>query len=152
PTQSATTTPAIGPVPSGYLYAVDPEGGDTRDYRAYQDGTELLGVGGGFLVGNHNAALPPFSNMFPVPKAEFVGGPGNGPPAGSGPGWGWVRVEIRQQGGTLTWRLNEAKASGLDELTGSTSGSVMLGHMDLFESINVAQTYTVFDNVIVFAP
>ncbi|GMV96924.1 MAG: hypothetical protein AMXMBFR83_12830 [Phycisphaerae bacterium] len=151
PTLGAAATQGVSPVALGYLFAVAGDSGDTlgRDYRTYIDGLEGIGFGGGYSPANQESTTGTvFPPIFPVPKALALGAPGN---SGTALGWGWVRVEIQQKAGNLTWKMNDAKLAEL-AVSGSSEGRIMLGHMDLFASVNPGQTYVIFDNLVVLAP
>lgn len=154
PTVGAINGPGVSPLPLGYLFAVDPDSGDNwRDYRTYRDGGELLGTAGGYAAGNQDATTGIFPAIFPVPKNVFPGVPGNTSrlAAGTPAGWGWALVQIQQKGTSLTWKVNGTAVAVLENIS-PVSGHALLGHMDLYASVNNAFTFVVFDNVIVTTP
>ena len=83
------------------------------------------------------------------PKAFWLGAIGNAAKVNGG--WGWMRVKIEHKGGVLTWKVDD-NAFVTRPLGATTSGSVMLGHMDLYNSVNNKLTYSIFDNVMVTVP
>lgn len=145
----------------GVWFAVDGEGGSSRDYRAYVGNPqgaaiELRGVDGGFLDrdGDGIAAVDVIEDsfdpsdaeleaLFPAPVFETPGVPGKR----------WVRVEVAQQGGEIIWRIEDHEISRRVNSSSYNSGNIVLGLMDIF--IEVAQpkdmAFVIYDNVQVVA-
>lgn len=141
----------------GTWFAVTGEGGAARDYRNYEgDGAgaplEYQGADGGMLdrdrdgapefeVSDTTAGDPeyPLNTLFPVPPFETPGMPSKQ----------WVEVEVRQRDGMITWLINGYVIS--DKLSSGLSfeGTVMIGMMDIFDSIANprADNFVLFDNV-----
>lgn len=128
-------------------FSVSGEGGSSatssslRDYNSYLGNTMQLGDAGGFAAtgtnreDNGNAY---YTALFPTPTFQTAGAPGKN----------WVTVEIEQVGDTTTWSMNDtiiATRTG----TPFTSGNVMIGYMDQFNSIAnpAADNFMVIDNV-----
>jgi hypothetical protein len=144
-------------IPSdGTWFAVDGEGGDTvssRDYRAYEGNSStrstLLSIAAsGFSVSgaaSANNTDPYFINIFPSPTCETPGSPGKH----------WVQVEISQDANNvLSWKMNGNLIAQRSNSSSFTNGNVMIGFMDLFNSIAspAADAFVLFDNVRVEIP
>ncbi|NLE58863.1 MAG: hypothetical protein GX616_10915 [Planctomycetes bacterium] len=131
---------------NGVFMAVTGDGDDTIDYRCDVGSTLLAPSSGAYAAGTQSTARdntdPYYQSLFPSPPFETQGSPGKQ----------WVRVEIAQNAGTVTWKLN---GTPIVNLTGAayTAGNVMLGYMDLFSSISVPpeDTFIIYDNVTVTA-
>ncbi len=133
----------------GVFFAVSGEGGASRDYRAYTgDGFEapasLDEFNGGFLDRNNdftgdinNFVDSPYVQVFPAPS-ETLGSPGKQ----------WVRVEVRQVDGLVTWLLNGFIIAEHADIF-SPNGTVMIGYSDPFSSIANPgeENYIIFDNL-----
>jgi hypothetical protein len=126
----------------GLWFGVTGEGGDASDYRAYRGGTLLTAGTGGFPAGSLNHTAAAYQAMFPAPPYETAGAPGKR----------WVEVEVAQENGTVSWRINGTIIASRTDTT-YTTGGVMLGLMDTFTSIATpaTDTFALFDNVVVEA-
>jgi hypothetical protein len=76
----------------------------------------------------------------------FTSPPFIGIPAGA-PSGRWVNVELWHTNRTATLRINAVTILSRTNNTPYTSGTIMLGHMDSFNSIGSTGNYTIFDNV-----
>ncbi|MFN0068805.1 MAG: hypothetical protein ACKVYV_14355 [Limisphaerales bacterium] len=148
----------------GVFFSVAGEAGagaTVGDYNAYAaDGTipaeKRSGADGGFLdrdgdgateeeVNPNQPATYPLKQIFPAPAFESSGAPGKH----------WVQVELRQVelGGTnrVIWLMNGfvIADNDLGVLYQQQSGTVMLGLMDLFQSIANPKedNYVIYDNL-----
>ncbi|MDP7049343.1 MAG: Calx-beta domain-containing protein, partial [Verrucomicrobiota bacterium] len=134
------------PTGDGVWFGVDGEGGSSTDYYSFEaddSGTvsplppDLAG-----MVGKNNTH-PMYQFLFPSPAFETQGAPGKN----------WVSVEVRQDDDILSWVMNGmviASRPASDEFFGvRTEGTVMLGYMDLFNSIAnpKADNFVVYDNI-----
>ncbi len=134
------------PTGDGVWFGVSGEGGSSTDYYSFEaddSGTvsplppDLAG-----MVGNNNTH-PVYQFLFPSPAFETQGAPGKN----------WVSVEIRQDNDVLSWVMNGmviASRPVSDEFFGvRTEGTVMLGYMDLFNSIANPKedNFVVYDNI-----
>lgn len=130
---------------TGNTMALSGEGGSATDYRTYIDQTNQVARGfaaTGTGQQNHNNAYyaDPTTGVFPSPPFETAGAPGKQ----------WVKVEISQIGGVITWKLNDKLISSYADTT-RTAGNIMFGYMDVnatSESAAVAPyQYVIYDNV-----
>lgn len=136
---NANWATASAPASDGVWFAMNGEGGDTRDYRAYEgnptgppsDLTATLGAS------NHTAAI--YQNLFPATRFETPGAPGKN----------WVEVEIRYTNGVVVWLLDGVVVAQRTNTSAFTNGTMMIGLMDTFASIaNPARdAFVLFDNV-----
>lgn len=127
----------------GIWFAVDGEGGTSRDYRAYVGNpagveTELIGTAASGITSADNAVAPNPS-LFPAPPFETSGAPGKA----------WVAVEVNQSNRIVTWKFNGTVVAQRTNTTGFTNGTIMLGLMDVFPSLAspAADCFVIFDNV-----
>lgn len=142
---------AAPPFTDGMWFAVDGEGGSTRDYRDYLGNpsgvqTDLSGSVSGLVGTNHGFA--PFPTLFPSSRFETAGVPGKN----------WVAGEIDQSNGVVTWKMDGTVVAQRSNSSAYTNGNIMIGYMDVFASIAspLSDAYLLFDNVRVedwsFAP
>lgn len=139
----------------GIWFAVTGESGAARDYRNYEGDSfgpplEYQSFDGGFLdrdgdgapeqeANGNTPANYPLNLIFPSPPYETPGVPGKR----------WAEVEVRQRGTTITWLMNGYVIAEKENFTFFTAGTIMLGTMDIFNSIAnpVEDNFVVFDNV-----
>jgi hypothetical protein len=134
----------------GVWFAVCGEGGTSAgdDYRAYVGNltstpTSLSVSAGGFTAAgaaSRNNTDPYWQSIFPSPTYETAGAPGKK----------WVQVEIGQDtNNVLTWRMNGNLIAQRTNTSSFTNGNVMIGYMDVFNSIAnpAADAFVLFDNV-----
>jgi len=140
---SATSDPS-----DGIFFALDGEGGTNPDYRAYVGNpagrpTALSFASSGFSASGATSADhgdPVWLDLFPAPPFESPGAPGKR----------WVTVELSQDlNQVLTWRLDGKLIAQRVNASAFTNGNVMLGYMDLFNSIATPAeaAFVLFDNV-----
>ena len=129
-------------VTDGLWFAVDGEGGVSADYRAFVGNpsgaqTELIGTSSGLSQSNSTASI--YQTLFPSTRFETAGSPGKN----------WVQVEVRQVGNLITWLMDGTVVAERNNTPSFTSGTVMIGYMDVFPSIaNPSnQAFVIFDNV-----
>jgi autotransporter-associated beta strand protein len=129
---------------TGNTVAVSGEGGSATDYRTYIDQTNQAARGfaaTGTAPQNHtNDYYDGPTGIFPSPPFETAGAPGKQ----------WVKVELSQIGGVITWKINNNLIASYADTT-RTSGNITLGYMDVnatSESPAVAPyQFIVYDNV-----
>jgi hypothetical protein len=133
----------IATASDGLWFAASGEGGDSRDYRCYVGNVEgppvdLTGSPtSGLIATNHTAAV--FQTVFPVSRFETAGAPGKN----------WVQVEVHHVGSTVIWLIDGVALASRTNVSTFTSGTIMLGLMDVFPSIaNPARdSFVLIDNV-----
>jgi hypothetical protein len=125
----------------GLFFAVDGEGGTSADYRAYLGGTNLPAIdvtsSSGISASNNVAAS--YQALFPATRFETTGSPGKN----------WVEVELRQTNNVVVWLIDGTVIARRLNTSGFTNGTIMLGLMDVFNSIAnpVRDCFVIFDNV-----
>jgi len=139
PNWGAPTAPSS----DGLWFGVDGEGGTSRDYRAYLGnpaGTEfeLIGLAASGLAESNNAAGV-YPTLFPATRFETTGAPGKN----------WIEVELRQTNNFIYWILDGTIVAQRTNISGFTSGNIMLGFMDTFPSIAnpAGDAFVIYDNV-----
>ncbi|MBI5383220.1 MAG: hypothetical protein HZA90_00890 [Verrucomicrobia bacterium] len=122
----------------GLWFAVESDGSASSSARSYA-----------LFASTNPAVAPPFSAVSARTMDPFFTAPpflANGAPSGQ-----WVDVEVTQTNlsGNLiiTWKINAVVILVRTNTTPYTSGTIMLGHMDSFNSIGSTSNYTIFDNV-----
>ena len=137
----------------GLWFAVDGEGGSGgSDYRAYKGNgaaapTQLSFANSGFGANGatlDNVSNPFWQDLFPSPTYESQGVPGKR----------WVQCELSQLGSLITWQINGVVVAQRTNTTSYTSGDVMIGYFDPYNSIAnpAADNFGIFDNVRVLVP
>jgi len=139
----------------GVWFAVTGEAGAAQDYKAFEGlagaaPSDLRGLDAGFLdrdgdgttefeANPTQAGTHPLKAIFPSPEYQSAGAPGKH----------WVQGEVRQKDGVLTWLLNGYVLATRPNASGFTSGTIMLGYMDTFNSIASPkeENYIIYDNV-----
>ena len=134
------------PTGDGIWYGVDGEGGSSSDYYSFEaDDSETVTALPLELSGQvgKNQTHPAFQFLFPAPAFETQGSPGKH----------WVSIEIRQKDDVLSWVMNGmviASRPVAEEFYGvRTEGTVMLGYMDLYNSIANPKedNFVIYDNL-----
>ncbi len=133
---------------TGYFASVTNDGdgmpGNAADYVFYRGPTALTPATGAYAAGTHSTAQNNtdayYTSLFPSPTFQVAGAPGKR----------WVRVDVSQINGVVTWKMNGTVIAQLAD-TSYPTGNVMLGYMDLWTSIaNPAdEAYVIYDNVVV---
>jgi hypothetical protein len=123
----------------GLWFAVDGEGGESRDYRAYAGNPAGAPVDltATLSASNNTAAI--YQNLFPATRFETPGAPGKN----------WVEVEVRYTNNVVTWLMDGVVIGQRTNTSEFTGGTVMLGLMDTFNSIAspARDSFVLFDNV-----
>jgi hypothetical protein len=140
-----TTVNRAGYSGSGGWFAVDGDGGSSRDFRAYKDGQEQFAESGQFLAGTssagggaHNASDPYYSDL---------GG-------STGLGFAWHNVTITVDGGTALWAIDGLSIANLNPGIGNSfplEGNISIGYMDIFSSTSTGDptAFGLIDNLVV---
>ena len=161
---NGTTINRAGVSGSGGWFAVDGEGGSTRDYRAYKNGSEQFAESGQFFAGTSSASggahnnTHPYYDVFPPmspPDAQSNAFPQQTGSTNPGcVGFAWREVVITRQGTTVTWEIDGLPIVHLEQTIGSTfpvTGNISIGYLDPFTSIsdNPQLSFGVIDNLVV---
>ena len=128
----------------GVFYDVESDGADLGEYVGYSSPTTAgnnptpitAGVGADGLTGVFKA--PPWT-----PGA--IGGGASANVYGSATAI-WADVELRQANGVISWYINHTLIFVYTNTTGFTSGNIMLGYEDGYDSIGVEGAAVIYAN------
>ncbi len=144
---------------SGGWFAVDGDGGETYDYRAYKNSGLQYLASGQWLVDDYNANATTdndIENYFAGQSAptyqqnnytQQTGSLNNGCA-----GFAWREVEIVVVGDTVTWTIDGLPLCRLDRTVGADfplDGAISLGYFDRYSSVsdNPDLSFGLIDNV-----
>lgn len=134
-------TPA-GSTFDGYFCAVETDGGAIPQYAFYSSPTAANNPT--TLVSTNNSG---FTREFKSPPWAVAGSPAYNR-TNTVPGPAWADVELAKVGGVLTLTINKKAILSYTNATAYTSGRIMLGYLDAFDSIGDAQgNFVFFDNL-----
>ncbi len=130
----------------GLFFAMDGDGNSASGNVSVRDYSVFRGSGSGvapilMLPGNTVfGPTPPLGLQFDSADAGFINLFPNkmidGYPSTAGtPGLGWVSVEVRQENNLITWLLNDVAVAQYTNIFDYTSGAVLIGYNDTFDSI-----------------
>ncbi len=136
---------SAGGVPSGsfdgLFYGIESDGAALGDYVLYSSPT---------TTGNNPTALTPGRNastltqVFKTPPF-FAGGAPSNPEYNSQASW--ADVEISTIGGVVTLKINQTTIFSYTNTTTYTSGNIMLGYTDAYDSVGPAASGVIYDNL-----
>jgi hypothetical protein len=86
------------------------------------------------------------TNEFKRPPYSVAGAPANNPSAAVQTPI-WVDVEISKIGNVVTLWLNNTRILNYTNTTPHTSGNIMLGYVDAYDSVGSSSSFVVYDNV-----
>ena len=137
----------ISSASDGVWFAVDGEGGSSSDYLAYvgnpSGNPTLLPLASSGFTANGAQGVDDgdlfYQGLFPAGLYETAGAPGKR----------WVRAEISQVDGIMTWKLGGVVVAQRTNTSAFTSGTPMIGYMDTFTSIAspAADNFLLVDNL-----
>ena len=87
-------------------------------------------------------AASTLTSLIPSPPYAFGGSPGS-----SGANKSWSEVELSQVNNLISLKVNDILIWQYQNTNAPTSGTIMLGMNDQFDSIATSQQFVVFDNV-----
>ncbi|PYJ06438.1 MAG: hypothetical protein DME25_06700 [Verrucomicrobia bacterium] len=145
----------------GLFSAMDGDGGVSATSTGSRDFSMFQGRGAALsplLLRTNNTTFGPgpllgaqFDNSDPGFAGLFPSKPIYGTtPAGS-PGLGWVSGEYRQEGSLISWYLNGNLVAQYTNTTVYTSGNILIGYDDTFNSLGDTNDFAIFDNISVSA-
>ena len=134
-TADANNTTAGG---DGVWVAIETDGSGNRDYTAYTT-TNQANVP--VSIASRSAAS--ISGFITSPPYAFPGSPGVNATSGKE----WSSVELSQIANVVTLKVNAITVFTFTNTSGYTSGNVMLGMNDQFDSVGSPANYVIFDNV-----
>ena len=115
---------------------------DASNLRDYSGHTYLTPDGLPTVVVNRAAST--LTSLIPSPPYGLAGSPGS---SGTGTNKSWAIVELRQVNNLISLKVNDILIWEHQNTNGYTSGNIMLGMNDQFDSIGPVQHFVVFDNV-----
>ncbi|HEX5218524.1 MAG TPA: Calx-beta domain-containing protein [Verrucomicrobiae bacterium] len=135
-----------GGVPAGWtfdgiFYAVETDGQSAPSYANYSSPT---------TAGNNPTALTAganvsaFSGVFKSPPWAVAGSPAVNATSNNAV---WADVELSKVGDVITLRINKSVILSYTNATPYTSGNIMLGYEDAFDSMGTIQNYVIYDNL-----
>ena len=136
-----------GGVPAGWtfdgqFFAVETDGGSTPHYAVYSSPTTANNPT--LLAQTNNTG---FTAQFKTPPWAFAGSPTFNR-TNAIPGPAWADVELAKIGNQITLRINKKEIVTFANTNAYTSGKIMLGYLDAFDSIGNAQgNFVVYDNL-----
>lgn len=138
-----------GGVPAGWVFdglfaSMTVEAGSTPVYGLYSTPTTAGNIPT-LVASQSSTPLADVLKANPYGVAGAIGNSNN--PSGFFATPTWVDVEISQIGKIITLRLNKAQVYSYTNNGSFTSGKIMLGYMDSFDSIGNSQSYALIDNV-----
>jgi hypothetical protein len=123
----------------GVWIALCGDAGNNLDWAAY---SSTGPTNTPFLVTNRTPAS--LTQFFLSPPYRGAGGPGNADTSGTKT---WAEVELSQINNIVSLRVNHALIYSFSNRFGFTSGNIMLGYNDQFDSVGTAGSFALFDNV-----
>ncbi len=135
-----------GGVPAGFAFfdgvfvGIEADGGALGDYAAYGAPT----TAGSNPTSLNSRSASSMTSFLKSPPWGVVGVPANDIADGTPI---WADVEVAQVGNIVTLSINHTTVFSLTNNTGSTSGNIMIGYDDAYDSIGNNQSYVVIDNV-----
>lgn len=140
-TQSGSDTSGSVRGGDGIFVAIETDGSNNRDWTAYTFPTPTSAP---TAITNRTAAS--LATTITSPPYAFPGSPGVGPSSAKT----WTEVELSQLDGAVTLKVNNNVIYTFANTTPFTSGNIMLGMNDQFDSIGTGGTtgnFVIFDNV-----
>jgi hypothetical protein len=125
----------------GIFYTVETDAQSTPHYVNYSAPSVASNNPAPLLSGVNVSS---FTSAFKTPPWYVAGSPAN-VTASNTPVW--ADVELSQLGNVLTLAINHTKILSYTNTTPYTSGNVMMGYLDAFDSLGTIQNYVIYDNV-----
>ena len=140
-----------GGVPAGWtfdgvFYGLEADGAGLGDYVNYSSPTTAANNPTALTAGRVATTLSDVFRTPPLGPWGVSGVPGNNTSLLS-PTPVWADVELSQIGNIITWRINNTTIFSYSNATPYTSGNVMVGYDDAFDSIGLNSSYVVIDNL-----
>lgn len=135
-TQSAGTATTAGG--DGLFVAIETDASANREWTSYTYPTPASLP---TQITNRTAAS--VAAQFPAPPYVFAGSPGNT----NGHFNAWAYVEMAQSNGVISLQVNRHLLYSFTNNTAFTSGNVMVGMNDQFDSVGAIQNFAIIDNV-----
>ncbi len=129
----------------GVFYGLESDGAALGDYVGYSSPTTANRNPTPITPGVNASTL---TGVFKTPP--WTPGAGNGGAAANVSDSGtpiWADVEIAQVNGVISWSINHTLIFAYTNTTGYTSGDIMLGYTDAYDSVGAAGGAVIYDNV-----
>jgi hypothetical protein len=129
----------------GIFYDVESDGSALGDYVVYSSPTTANRNPTALTPGRGASTL---TGVFKTPP--WTPGAGSGRAAANRYGTTtpiWADVEVSQINGVITWKINNTLIFGYTNATAYTSGNIMLGYCDAYDSIGSSGGSVIYDNV-----
>lgn len=132
-------------VPSGWLfdglfYGVETDAAALGDYALYTAPAAATNN----PLSLQSRAASTLTGVFKVPPFGYAGAPSNKSVTETP---SWADVEISQIGGVVTLKINSTVILTYTNTTAFTSGNLMLGACDAYDSVGTADGAVIYDNV-----
>jgi hypothetical protein len=125
----------------GVFVAIETDGTDNRAWAAY-----TVTNAGSVPVWLTNRSAAEIAWLLSSPPYAAAGSPGVGPSEEKS----WAEVELAQQDGVITLKVNNGVIYSFPNPSGFDRGNILIGHSDQFDSIGSGGTngnFVLFDNV-----
>ena len=125
----------------GVFVAIVSDGSNNRDWTSYTFPTETTTP---TAITNRTSAS--LASVITAPPYAFPGAVGNGPASAKT----WAEVELNQNNDVVTLKVNNNVIYSFVNTSGFTSGDIMIGMSDQFDSVGTGGTagnFVIFDNV-----
>ena len=137
-----------GGVPAGWtfdgiFFDIEADGAGSGDYAIYSSPTTAGNNPTPLNAGRSSTTL---TNEFKSPPNSVLGAPGNNTSLAS-PTPIWADVEVSQSGNLVTLKVNNTKIFSCINTGAFTSGNIMVGYDDAYDSIGLSSSYMIIDNV-----
>ena len=147
---SGTTVNRVGKTGSdGVFFAMDGDGGASATSTTLRDFSPFFGQGDSaapLLLRTNNFTFGPAPLLGDQLDSNNPGFQTLFPPSGLA-GNQWVRAKITQEDSLITWTLNDTVVAQMTNSTPYTSGNILLGYNDTFNSASPADVSLILDNI-----
>ena len=123
----------------GIFFNVEADGGGSGDYVMY---TGPAAVNNPIILASSNAS--PYAAFFKAPPWTAAGAAAN---VANSTTPIWADVEVSQVAGVVTLKINNSVILQRPNATAYTSGNIMLGYVDAFDSIGPIGSTVIYDNL-----
>jgi hypothetical protein len=129
----------------GLFYGVESDAAALGDYVLYSS-PQVSGNPTALTPGRNAETL---TQVFKSPPYFSGGTAAGGAPANVdfSPNPAWADVEISQIGNQVTLKINNTEIFGYTNTTNATSGNIMIGYVDAFDSLGPPLSGVIYDNV-----
>jgi len=124
----------------GLFYGVETDAGALGDYVLYSAPT----TAGNNPTARNSRNASTLTGVFKSPPFAYAGAPAN---SSSSTTPSWADVEVSQVGNLITLKINRTTIFSYTNATAFTSGNIMLGHCDAYDSIGANDGGVIYDNV-----